>query len=49
MASVSAALKNMIVVLGNRRFVTFLLISSGFYIVFWQEFISAPLFVREVH
>jgi dipeptide/tripeptide permease len=46
-ASVSAAIKNMFVVLGNRRFVAFLLISSGFYIVFWQEFISAPLFVRK--
>jgi dipeptide/tripeptide permease len=37
----------MFAVLGNRRFVAFLLISSGFYIVFWQEFISAPLFVRK--
>jgi dipeptide/tripeptide permease len=46
-ASLSAALKNMFVVLGNRRFVTFLLISSGFYIVFWQAFISVPLFVRK--
>jgi dipeptide/tripeptide permease len=46
-ASVSAAIKNMFVVLSNRRFVAFLLISSGFYIVFWQEFISAPLFVRK--
>jgi dipeptide/tripeptide permease len=46
-ASVSVAIRNMVVVLGNRRFVTFLLISSGFYIVFWQEFISVPLFVRK--
>jgi proton-dependent oligopeptide transporter, POT family len=46
-ASVSAAIGNMFVVLGNRKFVTFLLISSGFYIVFWQEFIAAPLFVRK--
>jgi dipeptide/tripeptide permease len=45
--SLSAAIKNMFAVLGNRRFVAFLLISSGFYIVFWQEFISAPLFVRK--
>jgi proton-dependent oligopeptide transporter, POT family len=45
--SVSAAIRNMVVVLGNGRFITFLLISSGFYIVFWQEFISAPLFVRK--
>ena len=45
-ASVAAAIKNMFVVLGNFRFVLFLLIFSSFYIVFWQEFISAPLFLR---
>lgn len=44
--SVAAALKNMFVVLGNLRFVLFLLIFSSFYIVFWQEFVSAPLFLR---
>lgn len=44
--SVVGALKNMFVVLGNFRFVLFLLIFSSFYIVFWQEFISAPLFLR---
>lgn len=44
--SVAAAIKNMIVVLGNGPFVLFLLIFSSFYIVFWQEFISAPLFLR---
>ena len=36
----------MFIVLGNLRFVTFLLISSGFYIVYWQIFISAPIFMR---
>ena len=46
-ASVSEAIRNMFAILGNWRFVLFLLISSGFYIVFWQEFISAPLFVRK--
>jgi dipeptide/tripeptide permease len=44
--SVAAALKNMFVVLRNLRFVLFLLIFSSFDIVFWQEFISAPLFLR---
>jgi POT family proton-dependent oligopeptide transporter len=44
--SVLAAIKNMFVVLANFRFVLFLVIWSSFYIVFWQEFISAPLFVR---
>ena len=45
-ASVADALRNMFVVLGNFRFLLFLLIFSSFYIVFWQEFISAPLFLR---
>jgi len=44
--SVFAAIQNMVVVLANFRFVLFLAIWSSFYIVFWQEFISAPLFVR---
>jgi dipeptide/tripeptide permease len=44
--SVAAAIKNMLVVLGNFRFVLFLLIFSSFYVVFWQEFVSAPLFLR---
>ncbi len=45
-ASVAAAIRNMFVVLGNFRFVLFLVIFSSFYVVFWQEFISAPLFLR---
>lgn len=45
-ASVAEAIRNMLVVLGNFRFVLFLLIFSSFWVVFWQEFISAPLFVR---
>lgn len=44
--TVAAAIKNMFVVLGNFRFVLFLLIFSSFFVVFWQEFISAPLFLR---
>lgn len=44
---VSVAIRNMFHVLGNPSFVVFLLISSGFYVVFWQEFISVPLFVRK--
>jgi dipeptide/tripeptide permease len=45
-ASVADSIKNMFVVLRNFRFVLFLLIFSSFYIVFWQEFIAAPLFLR---
>jgi len=46
-ASVGAALRNMFVVLSNFRFLLFLLIFSGFFVIFWQEFISVPLFVRQ--
>jgi dipeptide/tripeptide permease len=42
-----SAIGNMFTVLGNFRFVIFLLISSGFYIVFWQMYIMAPLFLRK--
>lgn len=44
--SISTALKNMFIVLGNLRYVTFLLISSGFYVVYWQIFLSVPIFMR---
>jgi proton-dependent oligopeptide transporter, POT family len=45
--SVWTALKNMFVVLGNARFVAFLIIFSGFFVIFWQQYISMPLFVRK--
>ena len=45
-ASVTAAIRNMFMVLGNLRFVLFLLIFSGFWVIFWQEFIALPLFLR---
>ena len=45
-SSVGAAIKNMFVVLGNLRFVLFLLIFSGFFVIFWQQYISVPLFIR---
>lgn len=44
--SVWMAIKNMFVVLSNVRFVLFLVIFSGFFIVFWQQYISMPLFIR---
>ncbi|OGU02101.1 MAG: hypothetical protein A2085_03800 [Gemmatimonadetes bacterium GWC2_71_10] len=44
--SLGATLRNMVVVLRNGRFVTFLLIFSGFYVVFWQVYIALPLYVR---
>ncbi len=45
--SVKAAFTNMFIVLGNWRFVLFLLISSGFYVVFFQIWISMPIFMRK--
>ena len=44
--TIIAALRNMLVVLSNLSFVVFLLIFSGFWIIFWQEFIALPLFIR---
>lgn len=44
--SVATALKNMVLVLRNFRFMLFLVIFSGFWVVFWQEFIALPLFIR---
>lgn len=45
-ASVAGAIKNMFIVLGNFRFVLFLVIFSSFYVVFWQQYVSLPLFLR---
>jgi dipeptide/tripeptide permease len=44
--SVGATLRNMVTVLRNLRFVSFLVIFSGFYVVFWQVYIALPLYVR---
>jgi len=45
-ASVWEAIRNMFVVLGNIRFLLFLGIVAAYYVVFWQMYISMPLFVR---
>ncbi len=45
-ASFAQAFQNMFVVLTNLRFMAFLLIFSGFWVMFWQEFIALPLFIR---
>ena len=45
-ASFAQAFKNMFVVLRNVRFMAFLVIFSGFWVMFWQEFIALPLFIR---
>lgn len=43
--SLAQVAKNFLTVLGNPRFMLFLLIFTGYWIVFWQEFIALPLFV----
>jgi len=37
--------KNFLTVISNPRFMLFLLIFTGYWIVFWQEFIALPLFI----
>jgi dipeptide/tripeptide permease len=37
--------RNFLTVISNRRFMIFLLIFTGYWIVFWQEFIALPLYV----
>jgi proton-dependent oligopeptide transporter, POT family len=44
-ATLSQVGKNFITVLSNPRFMLFLLIFTGYWIVFWQEFIVLPLYV----
>ena len=41
------AIKNFCTVLSNPRFMIFLLIFSGYWIVYWQEFIILPLYVHD--
>src|ERR1700730_12804099 len=44
-ASTGGALRNFVTVLSNPRFMIFLLIFSGYWIVYWQEFIVLPIYV----
>jgi proton-dependent oligopeptide transporter, POT family len=44
-ASLSEVAKNFLTVLSNPRFMLFLLIFTGYWIVFWQEFIALPLYI----
>ena len=45
--SLGQALKNFGTVVSNPRFMLFLLIFSGYWIVYWQEFIILPLYVHD--
>jgi MFS family permease len=44
--TLSQAAKNFATILGNPRFMLFLLIFSGYWIVYWQLFITLPLYVH---
>lgn len=44
--SLTNTLKNFSVVAGNPRFMLFLLIFTGYWIVFWQQFITLPGYVH---
>jgi POT family proton-dependent oligopeptide transporter len=46
-ASFGQAAQNFATVLANPRFMLFLLIFSGYWIVYWQEFILLPLYVHD--
>lgn len=45
--SLATVAKNFLTVLGNFRFVAFLLIFSGYWIVFWQQFLILPIFIHD--
>ncbi len=45
--SLGEALGNLFKVLGNVRFVIFLVIYSGFWVMFWQQYLSISIFWRD--
>jgi len=44
--SLSQSAKNFVTVVTNPRFMLFLLIFSGYWVVYWQEFIIRPLYIH---
>jgi proton-dependent oligopeptide transporter, POT family len=44
--SMSATLRNFLTVLSNPKFMLFLLIFTGYWIVFWQQFITLPGYIH---
>jgi POT family proton-dependent oligopeptide transporter len=44
--SMAATLKNFLTVLSNARFMLFLLIFTGYWVVYWQQFISLPGYIH---
>jgi POT family proton-dependent oligopeptide transporter len=45
--SLAVTLRNFLKVLSNPKFMLFLLIFSGYWIVYWQEFITLPIYVHD--
>jgi POT family proton-dependent oligopeptide transporter len=45
--SLRVTLSNFLQVLGNPKFILFLLIFSGYWIVYWQEFVTLPIYVHD--
>jgi POT family proton-dependent oligopeptide transporter len=46
-ASLTQSAKNFGTVISNPRFMLFLLIFSGYWVVYWQEFIILPLYIHD--
>jgi POT family proton-dependent oligopeptide transporter len=44
--SIAKTLKNFLTVIGNPKFMAFLLIFTGYWIVFWQQYISLPGYIH---
>ncbi len=45
--SIGQVVRNLLTVLGNGRFVLFLLIFSGYWIVFWQQYLILPIYIHD--
>jgi dipeptide/tripeptide permease len=45
--SLRQVLGNFVTVLGNWRFVLFLIIFSGYWIVFWQQYLILPIYIHD--
>ena len=45
--SIAQTARNFATVVSNLRFMLFLLIFSGFWVVYWQQYIALPLFLRK--
>ena len=45
--SLGQTAKNFLSVLSNLRFMIFLIIFSGYYIVFWQQFLILPIYIHD--